>query len=38
MNKEEGDQQGERDSELGIAIRTPKCTGIETMTEKMTDG
>ena len=38
MNKEEGDEHGQRDSELGIAIRTEKCTGTETMTETMTDG
>ena len=44
MNKEEGDEQGQRDCELGIAIRTAKCAGTEsiteteTMTETMTDG
>ena len=38
MNKEEGDEQGQRDSELGIPIRTAKHTGTETMTETMTDG
>ena len=38
MNKEEGDEQRQRDSELGIAIRTAKCTGTDTMTETMTDG
>ena len=37
-DKEEGDEQGQRNSELGTSIRTAKCTGTERMTETTTDG